>query len=326
MEHRFTGTVVRVDRRVASVAAFRLRQLRRLPGRHPVAVTVAGTALVGGALAFTLVGKRAEFESALHAAPAWILGLAVVLHLVWLLARSEAWHVCIRAAGGSVGRRPLFRAASVGYLGNLCNGQFGAAVRIAALRRSAPAESPRIPVLVAAEFPILVIEGALAGLMSFTLVGPLGLPWWLAVLCLGIGVALIAGLATIARRRRRGFWEGLAVMRGLASRNHVITLVIVAIWAQIFRNWLVLSASGVDASVLDSIALLIGLGVIGLLPVGPSLGAAAAVLILGTNGVSAAAAAGVLLTATGAAGAFCFAGWALMDRFLRPPQPQVALP
>jgi hypothetical protein len=161
--------------------------------------------------------------------------------------------------------------------------------------------------------------------MSFTLVGPLGLPWWLAVICLGIGVALIAGLALIARRRRRGFWEGLAVMRGLASRNHVIMLVVVAIWAQIFRNWLVLSASGVDASVLDSIALLIGLGVIGLLPVGPSLGAAAAVLILGTNGVSAAAAAGVLLTATGAAGAFCFAGWALMDRLVRPPRPQVAL-
>jgi uncharacterized membrane protein YbhN (UPF0104 family) len=121
----------------------RAARLRSLPRRHPVAVTVAGTAVVAGALAITLVGKRDEFGSALHTAPFWVLGLAVVLHLVWLVARSEAWHVCIRAAGGSVGRRPLFRAASVGYLGNLCNGQFGAAVRIAALRKSAPADSPR---------------------------------------------------------------------------------------------------------------------------------------------------------------------------------------
>ena len=37
-----------------------------------------------------------------------------------------------------VSRRRLYRAASLGYLGNTFNGQFGLAVRIAALRRSAP--------------------------------------------------------------------------------------------------------------------------------------------------------------------------------------------
>jgi hypothetical protein len=59
---------------------------------------------------------------------------------------------------------------------------------------------------------------------------------------------------------------------------------------------------------------LIGLAVVGLFPVGPSLGAATAVLILGTGGVAASAAAGALLTATAAAGALCFATWALADR------------
>ena len=82
--------------------------------------------------------------------------------MIWLIARSEAWHVCVGAAGGSVNRRRLYRAASVGYLGNVFNGNFGLAVRIAALRRSAPSDSPRPSVLVAAELPILVIEGALA--------------------------------------------------------------------------------------------------------------------------------------------------------------------
>jgi hypothetical protein len=90
-----------------------------------------------------------------------------------------------------------------------------------------------------------------------------------------------------------------------------------AVCAQIARNWLVLQGIGVDASPLDATALLIGVAVIGLLPVGPSLGAAAAVVILGANGVAASAAAGALLTATAAIGALCFAAWALIDR-MRP--------
>jgi hypothetical protein len=86
----------------------------------------------------------------------------------------------------------------------------------------------------------------------------------------------------------------------------VIGLVVFAVCAQIARNWLVLRGIGVDGSVFDATALLIGVAVIGLLPVGPSLGAAAAVLILGANGVAATTAAGALLTATAALGAICF--------------------
>jgi uncharacterized membrane protein YbhN (UPF0104 family) len=285
--------------------------------RHPGAVTVAGSLVVCGALALALSGTRDEFAAALQLAPVWILAAAVLLHLVWLVARSEAWHVCVGAAGGEVSRRRLYRAASVGYLGNLFNGQFGLAVRIAALRRSAPRESPAPSVLVAAELPNIVVEVTLAALTSFTLVGPLGVPWWVPLVCFAFTLALMAGLTRLARDRRDGFWQGLAVMRGLEGRTRIIGLIVFAVCAQIARNWLVLQGIGVDASVLDSTALLIGVAVIGLLPVGPSVGAAAAVVILGANGVAATAAAGALLTATAALAALCFAAWALADR-LRP--------
>ena len=53
---------------------------------------------------------------------------------------------------------------------------------------------------------------------------------------------------------------------------------------------------------------------VGAAPVGPSVGAAAVVLILGANGVALTAAAGVLLTVTGTVGALCFASWAVLDR------------
>jgi hypothetical protein len=61
-------------------------------------------------------------------------------------------------------------------------------------------------------------------------------------------------------------------------------------------------------------ALLIVMFTVGQLPIGPSTGPAAAVLILGASGVAAVAAAGVLLTVTGIVGSLCYAAWAIVDR------------
>ncbi len=293
--------------------------------RHHALVTVVGSLAVALALVVALARSQGDFAQAFSSAPIWILGIAVLLHVGWLVARCEAWHVCVGAAGGQVHRRRLYRAGSVGYLGNIFNGHFGFAVRIAALRRSAPRESPSPSVLVAAELPILVVEGGLAALMSFTLIGPLGVPWWVPLASIGLAVGVIAAVSRVARGRDQGAWRGLSVMRGLRSRNRVIALVVLAVSVQVVRNWLVLKGIGVDASVLDSVALLIGMAVIGLLPVGPSLGAATAVLILGANGVADTAAAGVLLTVTAAVGAIVFALWALIDR-MRPTGTPVPVP
>jgi len=298
----------RVPSRPAEVLASFVRRWR-------TALSVIGATVVAAVLAGVLFGKRGDFSTALQAAPLWLLAIAAVLQAVALVARSEAWHVCVSAAGGTVSRRRLYRAASVGYLGTLVNGQLGVAARIAALRRSAPAETPRVPALIAAEIPILVVEATLAALTSFTLVGPLGLPFWIPPVCIGVTIGIGALLRSISNKRRSGFWRGIAVMRSLEGRNRVIGFVLIAVVAQISRNWLMLHALGIDASIFDSIALLIGMVALSQLPVGPSVGAAAAVLILGANGVAIAAAAGVLLTATGTAGALGYMTWALADRF-----------
>jgi uncharacterized membrane protein YbhN (UPF0104 family) len=285
--------------------------------RHPVAVTVIGSLVVAAALVIGLWSKRDDFTEAFSSASALTLTVAIVTQIVWLIARSEAWHVCVEAAGGQVSRRRLYRAAAVGYVGNLANSSVGLGVRIAALRRSAPDHSPVPSVLIAAELPIVVIEIALAAVLSFTLVVPLSMPWWVAVLIVAVATGAIAGMGRFVRHRREGFWQGLAILRGLRGRNVIIGLVMFATGAQVARNMVVLHGLGVDISVFDAVALLIASAAIGLLPVGPTLGAATAVLILGSNGVAVVAAAGALLTATGAAGSLCFAGWALLDR-LRP--------
>jgi hypothetical protein len=289
-------------------------------------VTVTGALAVTAVLAYVLADRRDEFATALGAAPVWILLAATALQLLALVSRTEAWRICVVAAGGTVGRRCLFRAASVGYVGSQLNSQVGTAARIAALRRAAPGECPRVPALVAAEVPILAIEAALAALTSFTLVGPLGLPWWLPLALLAAAVLMLAGLRQAAGRWRAGFCSGLAVLRNLRGRNAVVALILVAVGSQIARNWMMLHAVGVDASVFDAIAVLIAMVTLSQLPVGPSVGAAAVVLILGADGVALTAAAGVLLTATGTAGALAYAGWAGVDRLwiLRPTPKRVA--
>ena len=123
-----------------------------------------GSLATAAILAFLLAGRRDEFTAALSGAAAWVLGVTVLLQIVALLARSEAWHLTIRVAGGTVDRRVLYRASSMGVMGSLVNAQVAVAARIAALRRSSPDVSPRVPTLIAAEFPILAVEAALAAL------------------------------------------------------------------------------------------------------------------------------------------------------------------
>lgn len=245
-----------------------------------------------------------------------MIAATALLQIVALVSRSEAWHVTIEAAGGTLARRVLYRASSMQVLGGVVNGHLGVAARIAALRRSSPRDCPQVPTLIAAEFPILAVEGMLAALASFTLVGPLGLPWWLPLVgFIVVGAASVA-LRRLALKKGMELWRGLAVLRSLGGGRRVVAFVLVAVFAQILRNWLLLNAVGVDASLLDATAVLIALVTLGQLPVGPTVGAAAAVLILGSEGVAAAAAAGLLLTVTGTLGGLCFAAWAGLDHLL----------
>jgi hypothetical protein len=84
--------------------------------------------------------------------------------------------------------------------------------------------------------------------------------------------------------------------------------------AQLARNWLMLHAIGVDVSIFGAMAWLIAMFTLGQLPVGPSSGPAAAVLILGAHGVAATTAAGVLLGITGIVGSLCYAAWSIIDQ------------
>ena len=191
-----------------------LQSGRRLPSfRRRAALSILGATIVTVALGLDLSGKRGQFSSALHAAPLLTLLLVIALQITTLLARSEAWYVCVCAAGGTVARRLLFRAAGIGYLASVLNGSLGLATRVAGLRRVAPDATPRVPALLAAEVPIIAVEIALVALFSFTLIAPLGVPWWGPLIAVAIVAAAAVTLRRVSERRRLGLWAGLAVMR-----------------------------------------------------------------------------------------------------------------
>jgi uncharacterized membrane protein YbhN (UPF0104 family) len=283
--------------------------------RRRVVLSVLGAVAVTGVLGFVLAGRRGQFIGAFHAAPISFLALATLLQILALLARTEAWNVCVRATGGTVTRRLLFRAAGVGYLASLVNGSVGMAARIASLRRVAPQSAPRVPALLTAEVPIITVEVALAAIFSFTLINPLGIPWWVPVIAVAITGGAVAALRRVSECHRTELWAGLAVVRN-KGRGRVIAFTMLAVCAQVARNWLMLHAIGVNVSVFDAMALLIAMFTVGQLPIGPSIGPAAAVLILGADGVAATAAAGVLLTVTATVGSISYAGWAVTDRIV----------
>ena len=290
--------------------------MRWIRPRHRVALTLLGTALAFGALTFILVARRGQFTTAILTAPIWLLAIAAVLHLLSLVTRSEAWHFCVRAAGGRTPRRVVFRAAGIGAFASVVSAQAGVATRIGTLRRTAPQTCPRLPALVGAEVPIVAVEATLAALFTFTLVGPLHLPPWVPLLVIAATVAGLVGLRRLACCRRSGLWLGLAALRELRGRGRLIVLVILGVVAQIARNLLVLHAVGVNTSIGSAIAVLIVSVSLSPLPIGAGVGATATVLILGAHGLSATAAGGVLLTVTGTAGALCYASWACSDHAL----------
>jgi uncharacterized membrane protein YbhN (UPF0104 family) len=285
-----------------------------LVNRRRGPLTVIGTLVLVGVLALVLAGRWSQFVSAAVGAPWWMLAAAAALQSLSLIARSESWNVCVHAAGGTVGRRRVYRAAGIGYLGNIINGELGFAMRIAALRRGAPKTTPKTVALAATEIPIVLTEVTLVALFSFTLVAPLGWPWWTPIVAFAVILGVVSGLARLARKHPRGWWQGLNALNEGRTRIRVFIFVVLAVCAQIARNWLMLRASGIHASVLDATAVLIAVAILGTLPVGPGVGAGAMVLILGASGVAGVSAAGVLLTATGTLGALAYAGWAIADR------------
>jgi hypothetical protein len=118
--------------------------LRDFGRRRRALITVFGSLVTAVILAFLLAGRRHEFAGALSSgAAAWVLAVTVLLQIVALLARSDAWHLCIRAAGGrSTAASSIARRACRSWAAS-STGSWG--LRRGSPLCSSPTVSPQVP-------------------------------------------------------------------------------------------------------------------------------------------------------------------------------------
>jgi uncharacterized membrane protein YbhN (UPF0104 family) len=276
---------------------------------------VLGVALLA-ALGCVLAGHRGAFVDAVGNASWGALVVAALLHLGTVLARSEAWATSVDAAGVRLDRRSIYQIASLGFAANVLAPSLGTALRIWALRGKSRDEAISVYALVATEVPVLALQGLVTASMSISLLAPLHAPWWITpCLLAAVGVA-VAALARMARRTA-GPFRGLAALRAGGTRRRILAMVICVAACETARNLVLLHAVGLRAGPLDAMALLVGAGAVGVLPIGPGSSAGAAMLIFGAAGVGPAAAAGLLLTATGFVADLAYAAWGAGDMFWR---------
>jgi hypothetical protein len=266
---------------------------RRLQGKDgPEMRTVA---IVGvGVLLALCVARHDDLLAAAGAVPPATLAGLAALHLLGLVARSEAWRLSLAAIAGAPPSRVVVHTANAGafVVGSL-EAHATMPARIALLRRLAPTEAPHPGHVAVADLPILLIEVAVAAL----LLGMTG-EWWAPVAAVA---ALVVARAAAGRKATRG----LAVLADARRRAALTGIVAFIVSCGLARIWVALSVVQLDASPARVAVAFAALGAFGLLPLGPSAPPGALLLVSGGAG---ALAAGLVLSATSIAAVLLYAG------------------
>jgi hypothetical protein len=269
------------------------------PRMRTVAILGVGVVLAACAL------RRDDILAAASAVPpATLVGL-VALHLLGLVARSEAWRLSLAAIAGAPPPRVAIHAANAGafVVGSL-EAHATLPARIALLRRLAPCQVPHPGHVAVADLPILLIEVAV-GAVLLGLAGELWAPP-------AAVAALLVARAVAGRKATRG----LAVLADARRRAALTAIVALIVGCGLVRIWVALSIVHLDASPAEVAIAFAMLGAFGLLPLGPSAPPGALIVLTGGAG---ALAAGVVLSATSITAVLVYAGLFALKETIRPP-------
>jgi hypothetical protein len=267
-----------------------MRDRRRLAS---AIVVVLGLA----ALAWLCRSRADEVEDALQSVPVWAFAAVVLLHVLTLAARSEAWRLVVAAIDDRVPPRTAVHAANAGaFAAGAVLAHLTLPTRVLLLRRLAADRAPRPAHIAIADAPIFLLELCLTAALLVIVTPLAGALLAVALLALLAGrhacarVHLAQGLAVLGDGRRRAglvVWVGITTVLGVA------------------RLTIALAACGVAAGPADVGATFAALGAFGLLPLGPSAPAGATVAVAGTGG--AAIAAGLVMAASSIAAVLAYA-------------------
>jgi hypothetical protein len=278
--------------------------------------TAACAALATAAATVVLLRNGSEIGPALDRIPLAVFVLAVGLHGLMLLARTEAWRLVLTVAaeGRAPPRVPAHAASAVGFIVGAVETPAALPVRMALLRRLSPNGAPSVRAMAFGDMPVFALEGVFAALLLVPAAPALGLPWWSGPLAIALMAAIVLAMRLgHARMAHHPLAAGFAVLGERSVRPRLLALVSAVVGLTILRVWLLAAACGLPHGPMDAALLYLAVSVIGLLPIGPASSPAATIAVSGSAaGVGAAGAAGLAVSASSILAVLVYAGVALL--------------
>jgi len=223
-----------------------------------------------GAVAVLVALRRDEVGAALARVPPVAFAGLVLVHVVTLTLRSEAWRDALWAvAAVRPSRRAVHGANAAAFVAGSVAAHLALPARAVALRRLDPARAPRMLQVIATDAPIAVVEAVLTALLLVACVALGGGSWLRAALAAAGSVALLA-LARwlLARFRHRPIAHGLAILGDRRRRGRFVLLLAAVQLLGAGRALAALALCGVPVGPLDAGPVHAALGAAGLLPIG----------------------------------------------------------
>jgi len=275
-------------------------------------LTIAASVGATAAVVALVASHATEVGDALSLATFEQVAALVVLHLLALVLRAEAWGLCLTGAGAPVERRRLHATSSLRFLADTTVPTYiGAWVRIAILRRLGGDKAPTIGQMITADGTLLLVEAFITVGLLMACCVLAGLSWYWPLLFAAVAGAALLGVVALRRR-----FEGRAWVRAFDVLSHsrhrvVLTMLLVFVLTiQPVRFWIALQAVGLDANALQSLLTFVWTSVINALPVGPGpASVGATVSVFGREGVGAATASGLVLAASAFVAAGVYSVW-----------------
>lgn len=252
----------------------------------------------------------------------------VVLHLIALLLRAEAWGRCIDAAGAPIEKSLLHSSSSLRFLADTVVPTYiGAWVRIWLVKRYDPPRAakpaatptPTIGQMFTADGLMLLVEAVITiGLIIAAVLTSSLQWWWVFVFSAAVGLLLLIVRWIFIRYKDREFAQTARVLQNSGQRYKLAAILAVVLTLQPIRYYIAFKALGLDPSMSDALLAFLLTTVFNALPIGPGPSSiAASAALFADDAVAVTASAGLVLLATAIVAAAVYSIYGVFDLLRR---------
>lgn len=252
----------------------------------------------------------------------------VVLHLIALLLRAEAWGRCIDAAGAPIEKSLLHSSSSLRFLADTVVPTYiGAWVRIWLVKRyDAPraakpdaTPTPTIGQMFTADGLMLLVEAVITiGLIIAAVLTSSLQWWWVFVFSAAVGLLLLIVRWIFIRYKDREFAQTARVLQHSGQRYKLAALLTIVLTLQPIRYYIAFKALGLDPTMSDALLAFLLTTVFNALPIGPGPSSiAASAALFADDAVAVTASAGLVLLATAIVAAAVYSIYGVFDLLRR---------